>query len=380
MTRQEAEELILKYTEGNCTPEEKQVVETYFLKYLESNEQLPQQILIERANQEMLSVIEDHIHRVHSIIPLKRLWPRIAAAASILLFLSIGSYIYFNRHKPTNQIASNQPVDIKPGTNKAILTLSNGKPISLTDAKNGQVAVQGNAVVKKTAPGVIAYASAKNNATEKAVEPLYNTLTTPRGGRFEGFLPDGTHVILDAASSIKYQVNITGKDRLVWTTGQVHFNVAYNSNRPFYVNVKGQVMKDLGTSFNVNAYDDEPVIRVTLEEGSVNVSKGSQSVVLIPGEQAITKISDDLIKVQPVNVGDVVAWTRGQTSFQNENIQEIMRQVSRWYNVDVQFEGNVSKRLFNGGISRNANLSDLIKILEFNNVHCIVNGNTVIVK
>jgi len=292
--------------------------------------------------------------------------------------LSAGGYFLLHK-KPALQIAQNQIHDIKPGSNKAILTLSNGKQISLTDAKKGKVAAQGNSIVKKTAAGVIEYAATNDNGG-KSVQPIYNTLSTPRGGRFEGLLPDGTHVILDAASSIKYQVNITGKDRLVWITGQVHFNVTYNADRPFYVNVKGQVMKDLGTAFNINSYDDEPVIRVTLEEGSINVSKGQQLATLIPGQQAITKASDDLIKVKAVNVDDVLAWTKGQTSFQDEDIREIMRQVSRWYDVDIQYEGQMPTKQFDGSISRNASLSDLLKVLEFDNIHCKVDGKTLIVQ
>jgi len=245
--------------------------------------------------------------------------------------------------------------------------------------KKGKVAAQGNTIVNKTAAGVIEYATTKENS-DNAVQPIYNTLSTPRGGRFEGKLPDGTYVILDAASSIKYQVNTTGKDRLVWITGQVHFNVTYDENHPFYVNVKGQVMKDLGTVFNINAYDDEPIIAVTLEEGSVSVSKGSQSVVLVPGEQAVTKAADNAIRVQQINVDNVIAWTKGQTSFQNEDIQKIMREVSRWYDVDVEYEGQIPNRQFDGSISRNANLSDLLKVLEFDNIHFKVNGKTITVK
>ncbi|HZY37578.1 MAG TPA: FecR domain-containing protein [Mucilaginibacter sp.] len=386
MSKNKIADLLARYQSGQCTPEEKALVDEWFASHGS------EQTSIEQMNAEeqdaWATALFSEISRTNQdnevkIIPIgvhRRIWPRIAIAASFLLFLSVGGYLFLNRQKSVKQLASNQPIDIKPGGNKAILTLSNGHAISLTDAKNGKVAAQGNNIVNKTAAGVIAYASSKSTDAEKAAVPLYNTLTTPRGGRFEGILPDGTHVILDAASSIKYQVNITGKDRLVWITGQVHFNVIYNAIRPFYVNVKGQVMKDLGTAFNINAYDDEPVIRVTLEEGSINVSKGRQSAVLIPGQQAITKTTNDLIKVEPVNVDDVLAWTKGQTSFQDENIQEIMRKVSRWYDVDVRYEGQIPTRQFDGSISRDANLSDLLKVLEFNNIHFTISGKTITVK
>jgi transmembrane sensor len=302
-------------------------------------------------------------------------WSRIAAAASILLFLSIGSYLYFNRQKPVKQIAYNQPVDIKPGGNKAILTLSNGSQISLTDAKKGKLAVQANTIIKKTADGKIAYES-QNAATP--AEMQYNTVTTPRGGRYEGTLADGTHFILDAASSIRFPVKFTGSERLVAITGQVYIKVKYDAGHPFRVSAKGQMLEDLGTEFNINAYDDEPNIRTTLIEGSVKVSKQQQSVVLIPGQQAVN--DNQTIKVQKVNVNAVIAWKNGQTLFNGEDIHEIMRNVSRWYDVDIRYEAGIPNRQFAGSISRNANLSDLLNILEFDNVHFTVDGKTIIVK
>jgi transmembrane sensor len=374
------QQLARKFLQGTISDAEQQELDHWFLSQDElRGDKRPIDFSEDEHRNLIFARIKGEIQK-NPPQKIRTLWPRIAAAASILILLSAGGYFLFHKKLPTNQIAQNQIHEIKPGGNKAILTLANGHAISLTDAKNGKVAAQGNTIVNKTAAGVIQYAATENTAVEKTVEPLYNTLTTPRGGRFEGLLPDGTHVILDAASSIKYQVNVTGKDRLVWITGQVHFNVTYNTSRPFYVNVKGQVMKDLGTAFNINAYDDEPVVRVTLEEGSLSVSKGNQSAVLTPGQQAITKTFNDLIKVQPVNIYDVLAWTKGQTSFHDENIQEIMRQVSRWYDVDVLYDGQIPTRLFDGSISRDANLSDLLKVLEFNNIHFTVNGKTITVR
>jgi transmembrane sensor len=376
-TRERLNELADKWLKGTITPRERELLDQWYdtdtgepINWTGAGD------TEEELQVRLLANIKTGRNKVRRLP--NRKW-YIAAAASILIFLSAGGYFLLHKKQPIQQIAQNQIYEIKPGGNKAILTLSNGRAISLTDAKNGKIAAQANTIVKKTRAGLIEYAVAKNNQ-ENPAEPLYNILSTPRGGRFEGLLPDGTHVILDAASSIKYQVNITGKDRLVWITGQVHFDVTYNANRPFYVNVKGQVMKDLGTAFNINAYDDEPTIRVTLEEGSINVSKGQQSAVLIPGQQAITKTSNDLIKVQSVNVGDVLAWTKGQTSFNNENIQEIMRQVSRWYDVDIRYDGQIPTRQFDGSVSRNANLSDLLKVLEFDNIHCKVEGKTITVQ
>jgi len=285
-----------------------------------------------------------------------------------------------HKHQSNQQIAQNQIHDIKPGGNKATLTLSNGKQISLTDAKNGKLAVQANMIIRKTGDGKVEYAAEQNATSNQSAEPQYNTMATPRGGRFEGTLSDGTHFIMDAASSVKYQVKFTGNERLVEITGQVYFDVKPDAAHPFRVKAKGQITQDLGTKFNINAYDDEPNIRVTLEEGSIKVYNGQQSALLIPGQQAVTNAGSNLIRVHNANIDEAIAWKNGQTSFNNEDIQEIMRKVSRWYDVDIQYEGKIPTRGFDGSISRNANLSDLLKVLEFDNIHFKVDGKTITVK
>ena len=336
---------------------------------------------------EIDSLIEEHMdHEIlrireeqHLLTPVKRIRPwKYAAVVSGFLLISIGGYYILNNSKQSQQIAQNKPVDIKPGSKKAILTLSTGNQISLTDALAGTLAKQGNTTVAKTANGEVVYSEEKSTKTEPAL--VYNTITTPRAGYYPLKMSDGTIAILDAESSIKYPVAFTGNERLVEITGQVYFEVAHNSSKPFRVKVKGQVIEDLGTHFNINAYDDETVIRTTLVEGSIRVSKNGSSVVIKPGQQAVTKPINDEIAVRDVNPDDVIAWKNGQTSFKNEDIHEIMRKVSRWYDVDIQYDGPIPTRHFDGSISRNANLSDLLKILEFNNIHFTVSGKTITVK
>ena len=144
--------------------------------------------------------------------------------------------------------------------------------------------------------------------------------------------------------------------------------------------VRGQAIEDMGTSFNINAYEDEPVIRTTLVEGSIAVSKNGQTALVKPGQQAITKADNNSITIKDADIDEAIAWKNGQTSFTHEDIEEIMRQVSRWYDVDVEFKGNLPKTPYVGGISRNANLADLLKILEFNDVHFTVENRKIIVK
>ena len=323
--------------------------------------------------------LKEHIHsgKQESTNIRRLLIYRIAAAASILLFLSIGTAYYFlHKQQPEQQIVQNKPIDFKPGSKKAILTLNNGQQISLSDARTGMLARQGNIIITKSAGGEVVYHQNKS-AAPSAIG--YNIITTPRAGYYPLTMADGTVAILDAESSIKYPVSFKGNERLVEVTGQVYFEVKYNRAQPFKIKVKGQTIEDLGTKFNVNAYDDEPYLKTTLIEGSVRVTKEKQSVLLKPGQQAMTDLDKNTIHMQAIDTEDVIAWKNGQTSFKNEDIQEIMRQVARWYDVDVRYEGQLSKRQFVGGISRTANLSNLLKILAFNNVHYKINGKTIII-
>jgi transmembrane sensor len=381
MDEQQARALLKKYTDGTATPEEKQQVENYYFRYLKKKHNLPGQKRLVDDQAAIRSALQRHIDNNEPVeLPRRRaVWPRIAAAASVAILLSASGYFILHKKQPAQQFAQNHQPDIKPGGNKAILTLSNGKQISLTDAKNGKLAVQANTVIKKTADGKVEYANEQTTtASNKPAEPEYNTMTTPRGGRYEGTLADGTQFVLDAASSIRFPVKFTGKERLITVTGQVWIKVKYDAAHPFRVKVKGQLLEDLGTEFNINTYDDEPAMRTTLVEGSIRVSSGKQAVTLIPGQQAVN--DNQAIKVQKADIANVIAWKNGQTLFNGQDIHEIMRNVSRWYDVDIRYEGEIPNRQFAGSISRNANLSDLLNILEFDNVHFRVDGKTIIVK
>lgn len=377
--------LFEKYQQGTLSPMEQEELNDWFhnlnLGGIEFEKWISEAGNEEQYIENRLDNFKVRITQPEQATKTYRMWPRIAAAASILLFLSAGGYFLLHKKPiPTQQDNQLLTHNIKPGTNKAILTLSNGQQINLNDAANGQLAKQNNTVIKKTADGKVDY-SAANEATNPVTAIQYNTISTQRGGQWpEIKLPDGTKVKLDAASSVRYPVQFAGNERIVEVTGQAYFKVTYDKAHPFKVVVRGQTINDLGTEFNINAYDDEPEIRTTLVEGSVKVSKNNQSAILIPGQQAITMPDNSNIRVKEVDIDDVIAWKNGKTSFKNENIQEIMRQVSRWYDVDVEYQGQVTNRKFIGGVDRNANFSDLLKILEFNNVHVTSEGKKLIVK
>lgn len=303
------------------------------------------------------------------VIGKRNIWSRIAAAAVIILLLSAGSYFIFNNptakqtaKTKTQQLYKN---DVVPGGNKAILTLANGAQIVLDSATNGALTQQGNTKIIKLGGGLLAY----NALNEKPGQVFYNTISTPRGGQYQLVLADGSKVWLNAASSLRFPASFTGKERNVELTGEGYFEVAHNPGMPFHVKSGDMTVEVLGTHFDVNAYADETTIKTTLLEGSVKVSRGEASKMIKPGEQTIvTRLpgGGDNIQIQTVDVDATVAWKNGRFIFQGNNIRSVMRQLARWYDVDVRYEGNVTNEEFVGVINRSRyeNISQILGILE----------------
>jgi transmembrane sensor len=326
-------------------------------------------------SQQLLEGIREKIGR------LKRsgriIYMRVAAAAAILVVFSFGIYLLAGRTGPKQRVAQVQQ-DIAPGGNKAVLTLGNGRQILLTDAKKGVLANENNTNIMKTADGQITYQGAA--AGKKAL--VYNTVSTPRGGRYALVLADGTKVFLNAASSLKYPAAFTGSNRQVELTGEAYFEVVHNSRKPFMVLTKGQIIEDLGTHFNINAYAEEPVEKATLLEGRIRVVKGEKAAILKPGQEAISGNQQDLsaILVQDADTDQAVAWKNGYFMFNGENIKTIMRSISRWYDVDVVYRTNVTGKDFSGGISCFDNISKVLAMLESTHtVHFKIEGRRIIV-
>ncbi len=376
MDNQQEQELIDKYLAGVCTPQEKEAVESWYLSYAKDKvDDLDQQDEADHiaAEQE----IWDSIIRQNNSRKLFS-WSHIAAAASILLFLTAGAFFIWHKQS-TKQIAQNQKNDIAPGGNKAVLTLANGKQIILTNAKNGLLANQGDVHVKKTEDGEVQYDASK--VDDKAAESAYNTISTPRGGTYTVALADGTVVTLDALSSIRFPTVFNGNTREVTTTGQVYFEVAHNAAKPFRVNTKGQTVEVLGTHFNINAYDDEPLIKTTLLQGSIKITRNGESALLKPGQQSQINLTDSKIDVvQDDDMDEDIAWKNGFFHFNDADIKSVMRQLSRWYNVDVEYEGNVPDRDFSGKIYKKVSASQVLHILSLSKVHFkIEDGKKIIV-
>ncbi|WP_443938537.1 FecR family protein [Pedobacter sp. MW01-1-1] len=364
----DAIKLLKKYTEGTCNAEEKALVEQWY-------NQLPLD-----GNTPSIDAIERTQQRVWQNINPKKstgkyiLLKRVSIAASILLCLSIGMYLVLSK-KESLFVAKKELKDIQPGGNKALLTLADGSVINLDEAAKGQIADQNGIIIRKAENGQIEYIVKDGSDVSKIGS---NTISTPRGGQYQVNLPDGTKVWLNAASSLKYPYVFTSNERLVELNGEAYFEVSKDKTRPFRIKTALQTVEVLGTHFNVNAYTDENAVKTTLLEGSVKVNSILASVKLVPGEQSILTAQDDKLSInKEVDVDKELAWKNNLFSFDNDDLKTIMRQISRWYDVDVVYSGKISDEKYVGDIPRNSNLSEVFKILELNHIRVDASGKVV---
>ncbi|TZF83162.1 DUF4974 domain-containing protein [Pedobacter sp. BS3] len=327
-------------------------------------------------------------------------------AATVALFLVAGYAALIVKRKQQQRLAANTYRDIKPGGNRAMLTLSDGSVITLDQQANGLIKQEYNARITKK-DGQVLY---QLNPAKSSVSVKYNTVTTPTGGEYQVVLPDGTKVWLNAMSSLRFPTSFPGKERIVELTGEAYFEVAKKveggkaegKRVPFIVKANGQQVEVLGTHFNINAYPDEEVIKTTLLEGSVKVSNlkplqknamGQVSnlksqisnlddgVRLKPGQQSTYNPVSGNIALKNVDTDEAVAWKNGYFLFNDENIESIMRKIARWYDVDVQYSEGVSSKLtFNGSVSRFEKVSEVLKIMELTDVvHFKIEGRKIMV-
>lgn len=308
-----------------------------------------------------------------------------AAAAAVLLLIAAAWFFLPSKKQPPPTAAREKAIPapspvIVPGGNKAILTLANGATIVLDTAANGTLASVGNVHVQKLENGLLAYNINGRQVTEND-EAFYNTISTPRGGTYQVTLTDGTKVWLNAASSIRFPVVFNGNERKVEITGEAYFEVAKNEKLPFRVEAGGSQVQVLGTHFNVNAYTDEATVKTTLLEGRVRVSVpgGSNERIIEPGEQAGVNSKGNISVLPNADVEEAVAWKNGRFQFRSTDIRTILRQLSRWYDVDVVYKGDVNLH-FTGQLSRSESVFNIFKKLELTGaVHFKVEDKTIIV-
>ncbi|RXF70119.1 FecR family protein [Arcticibacter tournemirensis] len=303
---------------------------------------------------------------------------KLLAAAAVLIFLCFGLYFSLPLFTVSEQsLAENEmPNDADPGTSKATLTLSNGKTIVLNAAGKGVLIDDGNIKVNQSDEGQVVYEVVKDKAVPGTA---VNTLVTPPGGQYQIVLPDGSRVWLNAASSLKFPNAFTGGARVVELSGEAYFEVAKNKGMPFKVRSKLGEVEVLGTHFNMMSYDDETSMKTTLLEGAVRVKNDRDARVLKPGEQAIlnqggmVKVTDD------VDPNGEIAWKNGLFQFNDSDIKLVMRQVARWYDLNVTYEGEIPSKRLTGKIPRDAKASQLLSMLEYSGLKFRIQGKNIIV-
>lgn len=283
-----------------------------------------------------------------------------AAAAAILVLCIAGGAWYGLQQRSGKGPVVNAPKgshDVNPGKEGAILTLANGKNIVLDSLGNGLVAKQNGTQVVLNNGSLLYHA-------EDAEAISYNTITTPRGRKFQLVLPDGTKVWLNAASSLRFPTVFSGKERKVEITGEAFFEVNRNTAQPFIVQINEHAdIRVVGTQFNVNAYEDEASIHTTLLEGSVRIRSHEQVRLLSPGQQAQISNSGELSIVEHANLEQVTAWKAGFFNFRGASLPEVMRELARWYDLEVIYEGKIPEQQFEGELPRTLQLSQVTKIL-----------------
>lgn len=286
--------------------------------------------------------------------------------ASLILLSSLGIWFFLNKDKqkttePEEIVTSLKQDTIAPNQHAVLLTLADGSRIVLGKDSDGTLAIQGDSRIEQE-EGQIAYKDIGLGIL--GVKPLINTVTTPKGNDFKIVLPDGTKVWLNTLSTISYPVVFDGKERKVKIIGEAYFEVARNPYQPFIVEANGTEVRVLGTHFNVSAYSEENTVKTTLIEGAVKVTNKGQSALLKPGEQSIASLSKSNIEVNNIDVEEALAWKNGYFLFNNENIKTVMKSIARWYDITVEYEGNVGQKTFGGTIERFATIEQLLKSME----------------
>jgi ferric-dicitrate binding protein FerR (iron transport regulator) len=333
---------------------------------------------IRSALQARLPLILNAEKRQKRLVPLfRQTWFRYAAAA--VLIIAVGISFWSIQQKTTPASVPAKPVvaktDITPGKQGAILTLADGRQVVLDSLGNGVIADQSGAQVQLQ-DGKLLYSALPTDDARVT----FNEISTPKGRQFQLILPDGTKVWLNAASSLKYPTQFNGKERRVEITGEAYFEVAKNAAVPFYVNINhSTTVKVLGTHFNINAYSDEPTIKTTLLEGRVEVTKEKSQVILKPGEQAICSGNSRFTIDHSPDIDKTMAWKNGVFNFNDATLQEVMHQLERWYDIEVQYETGIPNLVFVGKMGRDLSLNNVLRGLELSKVHFRLEGRKLVV-
>ncbi len=373
LTNDKLQELSDKWLRGDISAEELELLEKWY------NQESPETIKWEGADTDeteladrlFANIVAAQQPKAEKLRLLRQsLLFKVAASLFVLFICAMFWVIPYLQH----QQAANNNTAIKktnqPG-NAAILTLANGKKVILNEASNGLLAKQGNTQVLKAGNGALVYSNASTG--DVTAEPQINSISTPVGGQYQISLADGSKVWLNALSTLKYPTAFTGKQREVELTGEAYFEVEKNKKMPFIVHFGQKAsIEVLGTHFNVMAYPDEKCMKATLLEGSVKVNNNSAEKIIVPGQQA--ELSES-ISVTNVNAEESIAWKRGLFSFDRADTQNIMRQIGRWYGVEIAYQAAIPGNQLTGYISRSSSLPEVLKMLQISGLHTVLNNN-----
>lgn len=373
--------LFQKFHQHRCSPEELSRLYHYF--DIDEHEDLLKKLILEELDKDVdsgeMMTREEHLSdlfdgirektQASNKIPLyKRLfaerWVQVAATLLVVAFGAAMTHLYVNNRPQiatTPQTTSSYP---QPGSDKAVLTLFNGKKVVLDDSKQNQILQESGITVSNTLEGLLVYQVDESIATVGKADVMTNTMSTPRGGQYQIVLADGTKVWLNASSSLTFPSHFADNNRKVKLSGEAYFEVAHDARKPFYVQTAEGEVEVLGTTFNVMAYPDEQYSQITLLTGSVKVNRAKEAIRLLPGQQAEIKQDSENMRVHTVDLETIVAWKNGVFLFDQSELSQVMRQVGRWYNAEIEYVDKVPAAKLTGMVSRKDSLSVLLDILE----------------
>ena len=383
--------LIEKYLAGTITQAERDHLGQWYHSFdhdeIEVISDENEEQLFERIRNRLLETIGQNRNDQRNVRGKARWRIPAAAALAIIILLSATYLMYSSQSSKSPIVKTTLPEtktkhDIAPGGNKAVLTLADGSPVILDSVSNGIIGQQGNTKVQKLDSGLLVYLINGRYAASTDGN-FYNKITTPRGGQYQVTFTDGTKVWLNAASSIRFPVVFTGKNRQVEITGEAYFEVGKNKTMPFRVKANNSIIEVVGTHFNVSAYEDEAEIKTTLLEGKIKVSALDSGdklpAVLEPGEQAAINKDGKINIKNDADTEAATAWMNGYFQFKSAHLKTILRQIARWYDVNIEYKGNADM-LFTGQLTRNENVSKLLnKLALTGEVHFTIDGKKIIV-
>eukprot|EP01133_Synstelium_polycarpum_P002839 gene2839-3261_t len=375
--------LLKKYRQGHCSPEEVQLLESWYLDEGRKKGPVIEEQELVQVKQQLWEAISARQGKqgVRKMGSRAYTYFKLGAVAALLLVFAAGLYMYRTNGNRSGYLKNADLV--VPGGNRAVLTLSNGKKVILDQRGNGELAKNQGIEVLKLSDGQLLYkVSASGQKKSEDASLLYNTIETPMGGQYQVILADGTKVWLNAGSSLKYPLAFAGTLRKVELKGEGYFEVAKDKKRPFQVKTEHQLVEVLGTHFNVNAYPDEEEARTTLVEGSVKVSSGQDpehySALLKPGQEC--KLGKGKLLVQQADVEEALAWKNGYFVFDDVDLKTALRKIGRWYNVEVGYDGNFDRIVLDGSVSKFKDINQVLDVLHLTTqLNFTLNGRRIMV-